>query len=206
MFYNVITVVQSENKKPNKNTLSDLEILALDSHPKIYGDYNDAEIFWKGYKKVAVINTNQKSHYEDKLLLVETSDKKKISDITINFSYSDEIKHELTVDKILKVVCEYIPYEILEKYYTFSKSFHETYKEGKKYEAYHYVMSLNKEGKAANVSGDYLLYDKFAFKIIHRNDDDWIAEINRSAYKGKHEKSRDGYEVEDWKVDLSKYK
>ncbi len=131
MFYNVITVVQSENKKPNKNTLSDLEILALDSHPKIYGDYNDAEIFGKGYKKVAVINTNQKSHYEDKLLLVATSDKKIISDITINFSYSDEIKHELTVDKILKVVCEYIPYEILEKYYTFSKSFHETYKEGK---------------------------------------------------------------------------
>jgi hypothetical protein len=90
----------------------------------------------------------------------------------------------------------------LEKYYKYTESFYETSKDGN-YKAYHYVMSLNKEGKAANANNDFLLYDKFAFKIIHKNDDDWIIKISRSAYKGKHEKS-DKYEVEYWKADLSK--
>lgn len=191
--------------KNNDQTLSDLEILTLKYHPKLYTNFKAAKKFWVDYKKVAVDKTSSEINYEDKLLLVTTRDDKVITDIIINFSHSDEIKHELTVKKVLKVVCEYIPYDILEKYYTFTESFHETSKDGK-YEAYHYVMSLNEQGKSANVSGDYLLYDKFAFKIIHR-DDDWIAEINRSAYEGNHEKfSADAYVVEDWKVDLSKYK
>lgn len=204
-----LSVNVSNNKKENtnKNTLSDLKILALHSHPKFYGDYEEAERFWQGYKQVAVVNTNQKRNNEDKLLIIATSDKKLISDITINFSYSDEIKHELTVDKVLEIACEYIPYEMLEKYYTFTKSFHETFKGKEKYEAYHYVMSLNKKGKSARKNSDFYLDSKFAIKIIHRNDDDWIVEINYLAYQGNHEKfSAKAYEVEDWEVDLSKYK
>ncbi len=192
----------SEDKSTDKNTLSDLEILTLDSHPKFYGDYKEAKKFWADYKQVMVDKTS--SEYEDKLLLAATGNNKVITDITIDFTHSDEIKHKLTVEKVLKIVCEYIPYDILEKYYEYTESFYETSKDGN-YKAYHYIMSLNKEGKAASANNDFLLYDKFAFKIIHKNDDDWIVKINRSAYKGKHEKS-DKYEVEYWKADLNKYK
>lgn len=187
--------------------ITDLEILTLDSHPKFYGDFKEAKRFWSDYKKVAVVSNGSYTKYEDKLLLVTPSDNNVITDITINFSHSEDIKHELTVEKVLKVVCEYIPYDIIEKYYTFTESFHETFKGDKKYEAYHYVMSLNKKGKSVNKSGDFYYEGKFAFKIIHRNDDDWIVEINYLAYEGNHDKfSADAYEVENWEVDLSNYK
>ncbi len=50
---------------------------------------------------------------------------------------------------------------------------------------------------------------KFAFKIIHRNDNDWVAEMNYLAYEGNHDKyntKTEACDVEDWEVNIEKYK
>lgn len=50
---------------------------------------------------------------------------------------------------------------------------------------------------------------KFAFKIIHRNDNNWVAEMNYLAYEGNHDKyntKAEACDVEDWEVNIEKYK
>lgn len=106
----------------------------------------------------------------------------------------------------MQLICDYIPFDIIYKYYDFKESFHEVYKDGG-YEAYHYVMDLNDKGKEVNKSGERYFESKFAFKVIHRNEDDWIAEMNYLSYEGNHDKfNPDAYEVEDWDVNIEKYK
>lgn len=191
-----------------KKELSDVEIVTLPGHPKYYGDFKEAEKLWKGYKKVKVVNAGQSSFYGDALLLITTGNDDWDNDFitSVNFNlHNTESGHELTVDDVLKIVCEYIPYEILEKYYTFDYAFHETNISGG-YEAYHYVMLLNEEGRAANKSDDKDYRDKFAFKIAH-NDDGWHAEIDLLAYEGNFQRyGLKFYKVEDWVVDINKYK
>lgn len=187
--------------------LSDMELLTMKDHPKFYGDHNEAKQFWKGYDKVKVNNASQTIHNEDALLSVTTGagDKRIITSVRINLSNVDN-KHDLKLEDVLQLICDYIPYDILSKYYTFKESFHEKYKGGD-YEAYHYVMVLNDAGKAANKSGDMRFNDKFAFKIIHRNENDWIAEINSLSYEGNQDQFKPGaYDVEGWNVAIYKYR
>lgn len=85
-------------------------------------------------------------------------------------------------------------------------NFHEIYKDGG-YEAYHYVMKINDDGKAVNKSGERYFEEKFAFKILHRKDNDWIATIKYSSYQGNHDKFKpEAYDVEGWDVDIYEYK
>lgn len=204
--YNIAT----EKATTAQKDLSDMEIVTLEGHPKFYGDYEKAESFWKEYKKVKVVNSRQTINNEDALLMITSSDEDNgvITNVSMNFSNSNELKQKLTVNDVLKVVYEYIPYDIIDKYYTFNESFHEKLLDGD-YEAYHYVMTLNEQGKAVNKSGKTNYEDKFAFKIIHRNGDDWLAEINYLAYEGNHDKAANNkgkYKVEKWNVGLSKLK
>ncbi len=187
--------------------LSYVELLTLKDHPKFYGDYSAAKSFWKGYDKVKVVNARLTIYNEDALLLVTTGDEDNdiITNITINLS-DIEKKEYLELDNVMKMICDYIPFDIIDKYYDFKESFHETYKDGG-YEAYHYVMELNDEGKKVNKLGERNFASKFAFKIIHRNEDDWIAEMNYLSCEGNHDKfSSDAYVVEDWDVNIEKYK
>jgi len=183
--------------------LPDMELLTLEGHPKFYDEYKEAKQFWRGFKKVKVVDASQTRFNENALLLITSgySDKGVITNITINLSNVDN-KKDIKLDDVLRLICDYIPYDIINKYYTFEKSFHEVYKDNS-YEAYHYVMVLNEEGKK---SGERYYKGKFAFKIIHRNDDDWIAEMNYLAYEGNHDKfGLKYYDVEDWDVDINKY-
>ncbi len=70
-------------------------------------------------------------------------------------------------------------------------------------------MLLNDKGKELNESEEIYLESKFVFKIIHRNDNDWIAEMNYLAYEGNYDKyntKAEAYDVEDWEVNIEKYK
>ncbi|MGZ9586487.1 hypothetical protein [Paenibacillus marinisediminis] len=200
--------IENSSQEAVKENLSDLELLTMKGHPQFYGDYNEAKKFWKGYDKVKVVDTDRKMLNEDALLLVTAPGgvNRIISNITINLS-NVENKHDIKLDDVLKLICDYIPYDIMDKYYTFEKSFHEVHKY-EKYEAYRYVMKLNDDGKAVNKLGEKYYDPKFAFKIIHRNDDDWIAEINYLSYHVNRDKSNDpaSIEVEDWNVDINKYR
>lgn len=212
-----IGVISSSNSdvdsslNSDKNTISqslpDMELLTLKEHPKFYGDYKAAKSFWKEFEKAIVVNASGTTFYEDALLLVTTgdSDNGVITNVTINLS-DYEKKHDLELDNVMRLICDYIPYDIINQYYDFKEAFHEVSKYGR-YEAYHYVMEINDKGKEAKKSGESYLESKFAFKIIHRNDNDWIAKMNYLAYKGNHDKFKaDAYDVEAWDVDIEKYR
>ena len=198
--------VANNNETVSRN-LSYVELLTLKDHPKFYGDYKAAKRFWKGFDKIKVVNARLTIQNEDALLLVTTGDEDNgvITNVTINLS-DYEKKQYLELDNVMQLICDYIPYDIIDKYYDFKESFHEVYKNGR-YEAYHYVMELNANGKEVNKSGERYLQSPFAFKIIHRNDNDWIAVMQCTAYEGNHDKfSADAYDVEEWDADIEKYK
>lgn len=200
------TTVVNDTVEVSQN-LSNVELLTLKDHPKFYGDYKAAKSFWKAYDKVKVVNARQTIYNEDALLLVTTGDEDNdvITNVTINLSDYGK-KQYLELDNVMRLICDYIPYDIIDKYYDFKEAFHEVYKDGG-YEAYHYVMELNDKGVEVNKSGERYFESKFAFKIIHRNEDEWIAEMNYLSYEGNHDKfSADAYEVEDWDVNIKKYK
>ena len=201
------TIKVENNSETVSRNLSYVELLTLKEHPKFYGDYQAAKSFWKGFDKVKVVNARQTIYNEDALLLVTTGDEDNdvITNVTINLSDYEKEQY-LELDNVMQLICDYIPYDIIDKYYDFKESFHEIYKDGG-YEAYHYVMELNDKGKEVNKSGERYFNSKFAFKIMHRNDNDWIAVMNYLAYKGNHNKFRtDAYDVEEWDVNIEKYK
>ncbi|MBU5677796.1 hypothetical protein KQI88_15360 [Alkaliphilus sp. MSJ-5] len=207
----ITPVSKNENNAKIQTDLSDMDILTLPGHPKFYGSYKEAKQFWRKYKKVKVINVKETIYgkHEDSLLLITTSDTANgvITKVIINFPKSNE----LTINDVLKVVCEYIDYDIIEKYYSFNESFHETRVDGGDkglyYEGFHYVMKLNEEGKAVNKSREAYYQDKFAFKIGHKNNEQWTAEISYMMYKGGHDRFHPkAYNVENWDIDLSKFK
>ncbi len=197
------TSSKSVNNTVAQKELSDMEIITLPGHPKFYGDYNQAKSLWKKYKKVKVIYPYQIMNNRDALLMI-SGDKETaaITDITINLPESNK----MTMDDVLKVVCEYIPYDIIEKYYTFKKAFKEGPTDGD-YDEFHYVMTRNEKGEEANKTDKVHYQDTFAFEIIRKNNGSWRATINSFVYEGYADKWQQGsYNVEDWKVDLNKYK
>lgn len=194
--------VQVEKQKEQKLAYTDL--ITLKDHPEFYGDYKEAKKFWKKYDDVVVDVTTTGSN-EDALLFVGTNDFKVIDNVRINLS-DVEGKQNIKLEDVLPLICDYIPYDIIDKYYDFKEAFHEIYKEGK-YEAYHYVMDLNEEGKEANKSGEKKYDDKFSFQIIHRNDNDWIAEMEYLSSEGNYKKFQKGaFDIKKWKVNLEKYR
>ncbi len=196
------TEFQKLMESHKKQKLTYTELITLKDHPKYYGDYKEAKIFWKKYDEVVVATTGRN---EDALLLVGTTDSKVIDNIRINLS-DVEGNQNIELEDVLSLVCDYIPFEIIDKYYDFKEAYHETYKAGK-YEAYHYVMDLNEAGRKANKTGEIKYDDKFSFQIIHRNDHEWIAEMNYLSYKGKYKSFKEGeFDIKKWKVNLKKYR
>ncbi|WIV11133.1 hypothetical protein [Proteiniborus sp. MB09-C3] len=203
----IITALNSQNKV--KNNLSYVDLITMEGHPQFFGDYNEAKKFWKGYKKVEVAYGRGLTSNRDTLLLMTTRNGKKyaITNVTIDLSSVDN-KQDIKLDNVLNLICDYIPYDIIDKYYTFKESFHEIHRH-ENYEAYHYVMVINDEGKNVHNSGERYLESKFAFKIIHRNDNDWIAKMSYLSYEGNHQKfnfNASNYDVENWDVDINKYR
>lgn len=68
-------------------------------------------------------------------------------------------------------------------------------------------LELNNKGKEVNKSGKMHLYSRFTLRIIHRNDDDWIAKIDTITDAGNFESSEKGaYKVSKWKNNVDKYR
>lgn len=198
---------ESSDESDKYANVGALEIVKAEGHPLFYGNFNDAKIFWKDYKKVKVVESGSNWMYTKAPLLINTKKEGKdavITQILFDFIYEED-KEKLNIDEMLKIVCKYIPYDIISKYYSYSSSFKITdVNNTEEYVAYHYVMSLNINGKKLNNPD----YDQiFAFDIICRNGAYWTAEISPYAANGITDK--DGkvkYKTDEWKVDINKYR
>jgi hypothetical protein len=179
----------------------------MEEHPKFYGDSAEAKELWKGYNKVKVVKSVQASYNEDALLLITSSnDENEITGVTINLSEVED-KHNIKLEDVLKLICGYFPYDILDNYYVVKRSFHEVDNDGSGFEDYFYMMELNNKGKEVNKSGKIHLYSRFTLRIIHRNGDNWIAKIDTITDAGNFESSLKGaYKVSKWKINVDKYR
>jgi hypothetical protein len=181
--------------------ITGMELLTFKGHPKFFGDFKEADAFYDRCKKVNISNPASASNDERSLLAMAEYDNNKITYISINFSMLEDIKHELTLDDVLKVTCEYIPFDILNQNYSFKEALYMTREDG--LETYYYAMRFNdvKEERKGYIN-DYL----FLIKIIHRSNDDWIVYME----EGWDDWDRDDLvscfsEVEEWTVDLKSY-
>ncbi|BCJ95412.1 hypothetical protein acsn021_29810 [Anaerocolumna cellulosilytica] len=183
-----------------REILYDMGVVHTTNHPKYFSEYENALAFWKGNDYVKVIKKGELLTNGSALLVMTSNTEETISDIRINLSgYSSE-KEPLTVKDILKVICEYIPYNIIYKYYTFDKAFYEIIKAGE-YEKYYYLWVLNERGKEEIQNGNKVLSDKLAFEIIYDKEEGWNIQIGALSY----DENEDSISVQEWDIDILDY-
>lgn len=205
----LIALLAIVNRTSTKeNAISDMQILKAENHPKFYDEFNVAKEFWAEYPNVAVVNAKQTIYNEDAILLITTgdSDRGVITSIKINFANSTK-NNNYTLDDMLALTCEYIPFNLIDQYYIFADSFKEITSDNS-LESFYYIYDLNNTEVALNNKNNINLKNKFAFNIFHHlSDNSWIININYLASKGNTEKWKPGYySKENWFVDLNLYK
>ena len=116
-----------ESEKPTQEPEieSDLDIITRKGHPTYYGEMKQAHLFWDDVKKgkIAFSDSSQDDYSDDLILsLGKHSNDTDIGNIEIYFQNMQDTT-EITLDKAVSVVGEYLPYDILEKWYKFNKSY-----------------------------------------------------------------------------------
>lgn len=207
IFVAIIVLATAKDESTPEEPLKKLpyaELITLKGHPKYCGDFKEAKKFWKGYEGVKVEKSYQDENFEDAILLVSSGDNV-ISNIAIDLS-TVENKQNITLKDVLKLVGDYIPYDMLDKYYVYKDSFHQIATDGK-YEAYYYIMQIRDRGDVVTDGGKDTRFGIFAFKIRHWDNGDWVAIINTSVEPSDYYNTDGGiYKVKKWKVDINKYK
>lgn len=186
---------QEINQEMNRE-ITDQELLTLEGHPILYGDYEEAKGFWKDNDKVIFLDAASIKDHKNKLLIL-CGDNDRIDNIRIKLTNNNNKK--LTINDIVNMSLDYIPSKLIENYYVYDRSFFET-KDGDGKEAYYFAWKMNEEGKLAKKEKSFnYIKTKIAIRITHFIDsDEWVVEIN-DTIKGFHEKKgSSGYTVKDW--------
>lgn len=184
------------------------EVLTRPGAPVLYGDMNRGKKIWKGSDRKLV------SFRYDKEALLSMSDGHRvwspdsiIRSIDINLS-NVEGKENIQVDDVLKLICYYIPSNIISKFYTFDKAVH-VIGVTNEYEVYYYLMKLNEQGEALRQSGEDYLHSDLGIRILRRGDNEWSAEIGYVELEYTEKELRELIERYDnfkhWDVDILDY-
>jgi|GEM_PF-2895757 len=200
-FLSVLILINRYRPAEIREILQDMGVVNTTNHPKYFSEYENALEFWKGNDFVKVIKEGEVLTNAG-ALLVMTSDTKTemISDIRINLSGYSMKEKPLIVGDVLKVICEYIPYDIITKYYSSDKAFYEIIKAGEQ-EKYYYLWVLNEKGKQEIRKGNKALSDKLAFEVVYDREEGWNAQIGVFSY----DENEDSTSVQEWDIDISAY-
>jgi hypothetical protein len=195
--------ITDQNNIVDKKNITDSNLLTLADHPKFFGDFDKADKFYDGYRKVNIstpaIATNDAKSL---LAMAEYDNSNKITYISINFSKAEDIRKGLTIDDVLKVACEYVPFEILNKNYSFKEALYLT-REDKDGEVYYYAMRLNDVKEERN---GYLNDKLFIIEIFHSSDDNWFVCMEEHHDNWELNKLKRNYSiVEKWEMDIKTY-
>lgn len=143
-----------EPTEPPKET--DLDIITRNGHPTYYGEMQQAHSFWNDIEKGKIVFSDdfQDEYTDDTILSVGKNSKDSdIRNIEIYFQNMQDAT-DITLDKAVSVVGEYLPYDILEEWYKFDKSYSlipET--QSKEDEIYVASYSLEKEQHSTSYYG-----------------------------------------------------
>lgn len=112
-----------EPTEPPKET--DLDIITRNGHPTYYGEMQQAHSFWNDIEKGKIVFSDDfQDEYTDNTIL-SVGENSKDSDIRNIEIYFQNMKDatDITLDKAVSIVGEYLPYDILEEWYKFDKSY-----------------------------------------------------------------------------------
>jgi len=111
--------IRIENKYP-----TDLSLITAKGHPTYYGSIKDAHNIWDSAEEGKVV-FNQSNNYSNKTIIYISGYSEKediIRNIEINFkNFSEPMSFYL--EDTLNIVSEYIPYDIINQWYEFYKSY-----------------------------------------------------------------------------------
>ena len=193
-----------ESEKPTQEPEieSDLDIITRKGHPTYYGEMKQAHLFWDDVEKgkIAFSDSSQDDYADDLILsLGEHSNDSDIRNIEIYFQNMQDAT-DITLDKAVSVVSEYLPYDILEEWYKFNESYSlipETQsKEDKLYIASY---SLKKEQHSAIYYGsvDIII-------AINENGQASYATIGFGLPRSLIYAEKNGYTYAEWEHDFTK--
>ena len=135
---------EAASKQPAE---TDMEIILRESHPKFYGSVEQSHKIWddvKG-KRIRFGDTGNLVRIDHPILYMDNSysDQDLIIDVEIYFE-NFEINPNLSLNEALPIAAEYMPFDILEQYYEFKRSFKNSDSSGEEYYTVSYW--LTKEG------------------------------------------------------------
>lgn len=115
--------VSSCSQKQSSEFSSDLAIVTADGHPAYYDSTVDAHKIWDGVEKNKIVFADSFDKYTDKTIINMSDDKDGIiTQIEIYFqNFTPPI--DITLEESLKIASEYIPYDIINEWYEFNRSY-----------------------------------------------------------------------------------
>ncbi len=190
-----------EPTEPPKET--DLDIITRNGHPTYYGEMQQAHSFWKDIEKGKIIFSDnfQDEYTDDTILSVGKNSKDSdIRNIEIYFENMQDAT-DITLDKAVSVVGEYLPYDILEEWYKFSKSYSLIPEKQSKKDNIYYIASysLEKEQHSAPYYGsvDIII-------AINENGQANYATIGFGLPRSMISAEKNGYTYAEWEHDFVK--
>lgn len=187
---------------------SDLGILTRNNHPTYYGSIKQAKEVWKDVSKdkVKISNGSSGNLKDTTILSIGNSDRNSdlIKYVEIYFNRFST-KKPTTLNEVLKITAEYLPSDIMKKYYSFDESYKVTPKDGREKSNF-YVVSyhLNEKGKAEYSKNHS--YSGTVDIMIEENHDGSFGciSIKFTAPKWLWFLDKNGYERQKWDCDLMK--
>ena len=179
---------------------TDAEIINLDNHPQIFGNFQDAQALYSNVDKQKVriydLKKEKTTAYNDEekyLLYIENSSTnyEYIDRILLNFNVSNDYNN-ITLDEVIKIAVDYLPMGIFNQYYNKERSY---IYERENVIAYHYAWKLNEKGIEYHNNGHTELLTNFGLAIIYnKTNNTYTATLDIFA----DEISIAGYYDEEW--------
>ncbi|MDD6429212.1 MAG: hypothetical protein PUF90_07040 [Lachnospiraceae bacterium] len=208
---NTLDASSKTETKDSKTTDNDMDIILKSGHPTLFGSVKASHKVWDNTGDDKILFADSGSSYSDQNIIsmdaLSTSDV--INEIEIYFSNSNNIG-SVSLDEALHVTAEYIPFEILKKYYEFNMSeILVPKKDNKNNEGTYYIIS-------------YKMIDKYQYTDETSDYGGSIVAIININTKGSNTQhiqlttsipnwmniypDQNGYKEQSWKCDLYDYR
>lgn len=187
---------------------TDLEIICRKGHPTYYGSVEESHEFWKKDDKKKIIFGDSTDRATDKTILEMDAYRNSdlIRNVSVNFlNFEDNPK--LSVEDALPIAASYMPFDVIDEYYEYRGSRKIVPKDGEDGDV-HYVVSygLTDEGSEAyyEKKHEYSGSIDLVLQEMDGSISNFYITFGTPKWMGFLDKN--GYQEEEWKIDLKDYK
>lgn len=199
----IIVEVASCATSHKKSDIFDMDLVTMDGHPTDYGSVKESHKIWKkaGTGKIHFGDDGKYSSNDNTIIYMTADlDNDMIKTVDVNFD-KFETDPKLDMDAALKIAATYAPFDIMDKYYQFEKSWkvvNDTHDNDASIMAY----KTKEEGSD---------YPEMLYLIVYTDND--VVKSFSYTYHLPNElnisdavKSMNGYKNEDWKCNIYDYR